>query len=274
MSPRVLTRLGLPTRVSRLLVSPPEGIQSQRKVNRRTDVPPGWTSQPCHFQTHSTGEGTLRAYSPWTMVANVYIDGFNFYYGCMKGTPYKWLDFRLLSQELLRGHRVGTVNYFTARVQGRAPDGHQHLRQDAYLRALEACGVEIYYGQFQTRIKTVRLAKLRRKKIQYVKAKVTEEKGTDVSLGSHLLWDAFHKKMDCAVILSNDADLQTPLDMAMQLDVKVITVNPHRHSGQADHLIGTERRNLRLVHLQRSQMPREMHDCKGRPVLRPERWDP
>jgi hypothetical protein len=23
---------------------------------------------------------------------NVYVDGFNLYYGCLKGTPYKWLD--------------------------------------------------------------------------------------------------------------------------------------------------------------------------------------
>lgn len=22
----------------------------------------------------------------------VYIDGYNLYYGCLKGTPYKWLD--------------------------------------------------------------------------------------------------------------------------------------------------------------------------------------
>ena len=22
----------------------------------------------------------------------IYLDGYNFYYGCLKGTPYKWLD--------------------------------------------------------------------------------------------------------------------------------------------------------------------------------------
>ena len=26
------------------------------------------------------------------MVTNVYVDGFNLYYGCLKSTPYKWLD--------------------------------------------------------------------------------------------------------------------------------------------------------------------------------------
>jgi hypothetical protein len=38
---------------------------------------------------------------------NVYVDGFNLYYGCLKGSPYKWLDIQKLS-ELLVGsrHRV------------------------------------------------------------------------------------------------------------------------------------------------------------------------
>jgi hypothetical protein len=26
------------------------------------------------------------------LLTNVYIDGFNLYYGCLKGTPHKWLD--------------------------------------------------------------------------------------------------------------------------------------------------------------------------------------
>ena len=26
------------------------------------------------------------------MRVNVYVDGFNFYYGCLRATPYKWLD--------------------------------------------------------------------------------------------------------------------------------------------------------------------------------------
>ncbi len=26
------------------------------------------------------------------MRTNVYVDAFNLYYGCLKGTPYRWLD--------------------------------------------------------------------------------------------------------------------------------------------------------------------------------------
>jgi len=33
--------------------------------------------------------------------AYVYIDGFNFYYGAVRETPYKWLDFNRMCQLLL-----------------------------------------------------------------------------------------------------------------------------------------------------------------------------
>ena len=45
----------------------------------------------------------------------VYIDGFNFYYRAVKGTPYKWLDFNTLFQHLLsRKNEVISIKYFTA----------------------------------------------------------------------------------------------------------------------------------------------------------------
>jgi hypothetical protein len=74
--------------------------------------------------------------------------------------------------------------------------------------------------------------------------------------------------------MSNDADLQVPVTMAMKMDVPVIVVNPHRSSGQKDCLIGSETRNLKKRHLLRSQMPQQVIDAKGRVIRRPTRWDP
>ena len=34
----------------------------------------------------------------------IYIDGFNFYYGAVKGTPFKWLDFRAFFTCILKSH--------------------------------------------------------------------------------------------------------------------------------------------------------------------------
>ena len=68
---------------------------------------------------------------------NVYVDGFNLYYGALRGRPYRWLDIRQFAQKLLgRGDEVGTIRYFTARVSPLPQDPSAPDRQDAYFRAL------------------------------------------------------------------------------------------------------------------------------------------
>jgi len=68
---------------------------------------------------------------------NAYIDGFNFYYGCVKGTPYKWLDLSKLCHLLLpKGFQLSRIRYFTARVAGLPGNPDASTRQNIYLRAL------------------------------------------------------------------------------------------------------------------------------------------
>ena len=48
---------------------------------------------------------------------SVFFDGYNFYYGAVKGTPYKWLDPVLLVKAMLReDNEIVSFRYFTARV--------------------------------------------------------------------------------------------------------------------------------------------------------------
>lgn len=78
----------------------------------------------------------------------VYVDGFNFYYGAVKGTPWKWLDpVALFSKVLSPRNRLVKVKYFTARVQPTPSDPDVQVRQDIYLRALNAhCPlIELYF---------------------------------------------------------------------------------------------------------------------------------
>jgi hypothetical protein len=80
----------------------------------------------------------------------IYIDGFNFYYGAVKDTPYKWLDFKELFENLLdSSHQIISIKYFTAIVTGKI-DPNQPIRQKTYLRALKKYipEVSIYYGEF------------------------------------------------------------------------------------------------------------------------------
>lgn len=44
----------------------------------------------------------------------VYVDGFNLYYGCLKGTAHKWLDLAQLCRHVLPRNEVTRIKYFRA----------------------------------------------------------------------------------------------------------------------------------------------------------------
>lgn len=207
--------------------------------------------------------------------AIVYVDGFNFYYGALKKNPeLKWLDYRKLAERLLRGHTIATLKYFTSPVQDRVDDNGLAQRQDAYIRALtEHSNVEVHLGQFKTREK--QLPRVRGYRTGKVKMKCvihTEEKRSDVSLAAHLVRDACKQRMDVALLLSNDSDLQTPVKMAEEEGVTVITVNPHEHSDQARRLLSADKRTLNRRLLKRSQLPDPVTTGDGRKIRRPKEW--
>jgi hypothetical protein len=81
-----------------------------------------------------------------------YVDGFNLYYGSVKGTRYKWLDLcALFDQTLPAGCQLVKVKYFTARVSPLPNDPNAPKRQDVYLRAIRAHSkgrIEIIEGHF------------------------------------------------------------------------------------------------------------------------------
>ena len=70
------------------------------------------------------------------MNTNVYVDAFNLYYGCLRGTPYKWLDLAALCRVMLPKDNIRQIKYFAARVDSRPGDPGQRERQSFYLRAL------------------------------------------------------------------------------------------------------------------------------------------
>ena len=79
----------------------------------------------------------------------VYVDGFNLYYGALKGSAFKWLDpVRLASLLLPRECEIDRLRYFTARVSGKL-DPRAPVRQRIYLKALETLPeVDIHFGRF------------------------------------------------------------------------------------------------------------------------------
>jgi hypothetical protein len=45
----------------------------------------------------------------------IYIDGFNLYYGAVKGTPHKWLNLQRYFEMIRQNDDVVAIKYFTAR---------------------------------------------------------------------------------------------------------------------------------------------------------------
>jgi uncharacterized LabA/DUF88 family protein len=158
------------------------------------------------------------------MDTSIYVDGFNLYYGQLKGTGYKWLDLeKLFGVVLAPHHRITRIKYFTARVQPTPQEPDVHIRLDSYLQALRACCpcVEVHFGHFLRH--RVRMENATPPPATWPVWK-NEEKGSDVNLALHFLNDAWLNAYECGVIVSNDSDLTEAMSM-------VKLHHPHKRLG-------------------------------------------
>lgn len=194
---------------------------------------------------------------------NVYIDGFNLYYGALKQTPYKWLDVSLLCQTLLPSDTLQHIKYFTARVSARPTKPTSAHDQGLYIRALKTIpNLTIQYGHFLTHTVPMYLAAVTPPKRVWVEK--TEEKGSDVNLASHLVRDAFRKQFEVAVVITNDSDLAEPVRIvAEELNIPVGILNPHQHHSKELQRYATFVKRIRQGHLVTSQFPATLRDAKG-----------
>ncbi|MCS7063335.1 MAG: NYN domain-containing protein [Methylacidiphilales bacterium] len=170
-------------------------------------------------------------FAGWVLMKTfVYVDAFNLYYGCVKGTAYKWLNIARLCALMLPQHRIERIKYFTARISSRAHDPEASRRQQTYLRALQTIpNLEIFYGHFLTHPVQMRLADPQPGQTAFVWVIKTDEKGSDVNLATQLLSDAYNRRFECAVIISGDSDLLAPVQVVMnELKLPVGVLNPQK----------------------------------------------
>ncbi|MBM3150902.1 MAG: NYN domain-containing protein [Chloroflexi bacterium] len=204
------------------------------------------------------------------MKTNIYIDGFNFYYGCIKDTPYHWLNLAQMCRLLLPKDNIRRIKYFTALVTARPNDPDKPLRQRAYLRALQTIpNLEIILGSFLSHEILMPRSPLGS---GYVKVIKTEEKGSDVNLATHLLVDGFHNDYELAVVVSNDSDLLAPiLFVTRELGKQVGLLNPHKNPSVAlmPHVMFIK--NIRAGVLKNSLFPSVMTDQNGQ-FTKPAVW--
>ena len=226
----------------------------------------------------STRSPEQERHRPWAigcteMTTIVYIDGFNFYYGAVKGTQHKWLDLEAFAHRLLPTDQIVKIRYFTARISARPDDPQQAVRQETYLRALNTLPlVETHFGHYVTRSTRMPLANPPATGPRTVEVLKTEEKGSDVNLATYLLLDAFRQNCDTAVVVSNDSDLAEPVRIAQsEAGVKVGVINPHPAKYRSRRLQGTFFKQLRVNVLGQCQLPRVVHDADG-PITKPNSW--
>jgi uncharacterized LabA/DUF88 family protein len=207
------------------------------------------------------------------MRTNVYIDGFNLYYGSLRGTGYKWLDLGMLCRALLPRDQVHRIRYFTAIVAARLGDPQQPQRQQAYLRALETIpNLSVHLGHYLSFPTRMPLATPRLGGPTTVEVLRTEEKGSDVNLATYLLLDGFQKDCEAAVVISNDSDLKEPIELAQSvLGLTVGVINPHPPHRRSRALKPTFFKQLRPSALQASQFPLVLRDAKGE-IHKPPKW--
>jgi hypothetical protein len=213
-------------------------------------------------------------------VAHAYIDGYNLYYNLLRDRfpDCKWLDLRTLAETLYGEHEIRHIRYFTANVTPPPDDPSQARRQQLYLRALRATGIDVRLGHFQPDRRTVR--RLREctcdgcDEPQWVAVRFFKEKRSDVNLATWLLRDAFVGEMEVAIVLTNDTDLVEPLKVAKhERGVRVELLSPSESPAKELLAVADDIKKVREGVLRDSQLPVNLSDGRGS-IERPRAWRP
>lgn len=193
----------------------------------------------------------------------VYVDGFNLYYGAVKGTDLKWLNLLECFQKLLPKNRIKKIKYFTALVSGTPDDPGKPARQLTYVRALRTIPeIEIIDGYFSTEKQTYQKAD----GTGPVEVIRTKEKRSDVNLASSMLWDAHSNAFDTAVLVSGDSDFLTPVIYVRKYFQKTVGVIDPQRGGTPNSPLNKNAnffKPLRSGVIRSSQFPDQMSDSAG-----------
>ena len=214
------------------------------------------------------------------MKVNVYIDGFNLYYGMLKGTPYKWLDLEKFSDTMV-SHGIDVVNikYFTAPIKAYPPNPDKLLRQHFYIEALSALPrvkvIEGFYAKHKVKMPFYKEPCISCPESNGMASVVKlEEKRSDVNIATEMILDAtLENEIDAFTLVSGDSDLAGPVSaIRYRLKRPVAIYNPHQ--GTCDELkrYASLYRNIPRDLPARCQLPDDVPIADGRTIHRPPAW--
>ena len=204
---------------------------------------------------------------------NVYIDGFNFYYGAVKDTPYKWLDFQKFVSLLRPADDIQRIYYFTALV-----DGSHRKHQLTYLGALGTLpAIEVVLGRFKSKQIKCEVVACSDQTCDKVFRK-PEEKRTDVNIAVSMVDHAYQNLCDQFVLISGDSDLVPAVRMikhrfpAKRVIVYVPAKDRIRGFAVELRTSADRHRELPLNLMPHSQLPGKVSDGAGGSFDKPVTW--
>jgi hypothetical protein len=212
---------------------------------------------------------------------NVYIDGFNLYYGACRAPGRRWLDVAALAARLLPEDEIEAIGYFTANIKRDHDDPGAQDRQRLYHRALKSIpNLEIFLGRYIPKEVRGELVDPTPGEQRKRTVRTYEEKGTDVNLATRLLVDGFNRRYESAAVISNDGDLKLPIQIVREeLGLSVSVVNPvlrskHRSAALSPDPLPPNARFIRLsAHdVEECQFPEQVISPKGAKLVKPAGW--
>ncbi len=227
----------------------------------------------------------------YSMKTIVYVDGYNFYFGVLRGTQYKWLDIVDIIKHICHVQNphieVTQVKFFTAPVITRlATQGEKAQQsQDIYHKALinkHGETIEIINGYYHMEKGTPPKYKNPVDKKDRVDIWRLEEKQTDVNIALHLYRDAVHRNCEQAVLVSSDSDLESALKF-ISFDFpehKIGLILPRRQSitdkqrpanKSLSGYSNWTRQYILDEELLKFQLPRTV-PTKKKPAIKPDYW--
>lgn len=230
----------------------------------------------------------------------VYVDGYNLYYGCLKGTTFKWLDLLSLFDKCILPSVTATINghpltselgpvaikFFTAPILEKAAKADDSIEcQDKYHAALNKHQrgrietIKGYYSLTEARAKVIDQGDSKKWPRDCTETSIwkLEEKQSDVNLALHAVADALRGGVEHVVIVTNDTDIAPALKMIREYTGVavglVIPTTDHQRIPNTElaELAHWVRTHITKDELRASQLPRVISD-KKRPVAKPESW--
>ena len=224
------------------------------------------------------------------MRTNVYIDGYNLFYGCLKHSDDKWLDiYHLFANRIIHAQDpnaiVDTVYFFTADIKSRISTQGEAAQkaQQAYHRALEERHpnhIKIIKGYYALEKGNLLRYKQPPDKSDRVEVWRLEEKQTDVNITLTAYRDAIQNKAQQVVFVSNDTDIEPALkalreDMGDTVVIGIIIpirANSRRPQNQRlSQYADWTRSYITDDELADSHLPDKV-PTKKKPILKPEYW--